>query len=1031
MSATNFGGGASAGINQMVGSFAGGFGTPGMGGTFTDPAMAYSPHYGMAGASTTLEQEKLMMRGGRGRTGMEWAGRFAPPGVSAGDFAFAAMQNNIERDIQSNEAASMAGGAAFASTAGGLLAGSVAYRLAGIPGRMAGGAAASGMFGAGAAGAGRAIGGLAAGVGAMFLASDYVGGKIQDHFSGIEQTLGVTRELGEIVGGGRGLNRSQKYEMGIAAREAATSMKMDVNQLGDIMALSREAGMLPNSTDPQKLKQQIIEYSTAIKESSQTLHSTLATATQVVKSATQQGLTIEEGVLRAGMGTLGGSPLYNMGVGVARGMGFAGAQGGQLFAGAMGQGAGSGISGEERAILGGSMGVAALIGGTQLQAAASPLGTLQLMAARGGRPLGSMMDLPGQALEAMGQGGDMIGNMIKFQVHGDEYRRGIGSKGIRTMAMQQLGGMADMIEDLSGGSVTGADAKRYAAMQMYGMTGTQAEAYVGGMGRPMGGGGDGYERAHELATQTNNRQMGLLGAAISKMPAPEGRASFGWGYAGEGATAGMLIGSVVPGIGTAVGTAVGAAGGFIAGNAKAIWQAGGDLVDSVGDLFRGTNEAADRRGRRSAARYEASEQGIKDKMGVLEIDPDFQARGMVANLRGVSLNMGSTMTRAVNMSEGALRIAGLQPVAPGPGTLQTSGGVSFSSVEVQRLANAYGGKALGVKDIRKAENIAYEMFHAPGAADHFARGESIQAFGALGAPYDTMSGPQKHRVTIQAQVKSINDQIGILSSDQQDPNNQAWQDAASTVNQNIQALARGITDPKEKEAFLADVRSGGVFRENSLARKVLTAGGVELDKLKGVGDRARQTLGVAIKETVAQQQAGRTDALVRVVGRAGANREDVRKITDEMTKDSQWDELQSRIARGESGKGVDEMFQGVTRRAQVRAKVQGDIVDPNAALTKKITQTDATTGKEIETTLAENIALDQKKLVQTGVARRRGPEVHSRAIGFGEQESAMSAINRSLQRTHSMIETLEKKLSGGAGKPVTPSGSSVDSTAKK
>ena len=256
LSQTNFGGGAATGMSQMMSSFSGGFGTPGLGGTFTDSAMSYSPHYGMQGAITTLAQEGLITHGGGGRTGMEWAGRFAPPGVGAGEFAFAAMGNNIDRSIQFREAASLAGQSALFSSAGGLLAGDVAMGLATPLGAIGGGKLATSMFGAGAGGAGRAIGGLAAGMGAMFLTSDYVGGKIQDHYADVEKTMGVTRELSDIVGSGRNLSRSQQAELGIATRGAATAIGMDVNQMGDIMALARDNGMLPNATDPGKFKEQ-------------------------------------------------------------------------------------------------------------------------------------------------------------------------------------------------------------------------------------------------------------------------------------------------------------------------------------------------------------------------------------------------------------------------------------------------------------------------------------------------------------------------------------------------------------------------------------------------------------------------------------------------------------------------------------------------------------------------------------------------------------------------------------------------------
>ena len=970
LSQTNFGGGASMGMSQMMNSFAGGFGTPGLGGTFTDPAMAYSPHYGMQGAATSLQQEGLIMNGGGGRTGMEWAGRFAPPGVSAGEFAFAAFGNNLDRSIQSREAASLAGGSALASSAGGLLAGEAAQALAAPIGAFAGAKIASRMFGAGAAGAGAAIGGLALGFGAFSVASDLVGGKIQEHYADIEQTLGVTRELGSIVGGGRGLSRTQQYDLGVAARDAAGSMKMDVNQMGDIMSLAREGGMLPTSLDPGKAKQQIIDFATAITEASQTLHSSLATARDVIKSASQQGLTIEEGTLRARMGTLDGG-------------------GGGWMA------------------------------GMQQQVASSPLGTLQIMAARGGQPLGGIMDLPGQALEAMSQGGDMVSNMGKFMVHEHEYRKGMGSKGVSAMAEHQLESMGDLMSELMPG-MSGNEAKRMAAMQMYGMSGADAQRYVGGMG---GGKGDGYARALALAEQDREGQMGRLTSGLNKLPGTESE-GIGWGQTMNGAMIGGTIGSMVPIVGTAVGAVVGGAAGFLGSNASALWHGAGDIASGIGDLFRGSGEAADRRGYAAAARYDQSEQGVKDKLGILPIDvSEDTARGMTANLRGVTLQMdrqvgGIATSHVQNMSEAALRIAGLTPVAPGPGTIAFSGGVAFSAAAVQKFASSYGGSALDAKGIRKAENLAYEIFHDPGAVKRFAAGETAADFAGLPKPWGDMNEAEQWQQSIGNQVAGLNQTINTLAKPSNSADQEGYQMAATTFNGQLQKLARGIKDPRERQKFLGELTSGTFLSENSPARLVLEKGGVHIDQLKGLGAQARQTLGIAVHETMATQTHHRANAIAKVIGAGGADRADVDAVVSEIVKDDQFAEIERRSASGERGKAIDDAFKAVVQRGKVRSGVKGDrdVIDmSNVSLSTQFLQTDEATGKKFVSSLGEDLALHDKKLNQTGVAKRRGPEVQSRAIGFGEQEQAMSSINRSLQRTHSMITALDKKISGSSG----------------
>lgn len=1058
LSATNFGGGAASGINQMVGSFAGGFGTPGQGGTFTDAAMSYSPHYGMQGASTTLEQEGLIMKGGRGQTGMEWAGRFAPPGVSAGEFAFAAMGNSIDRQIQSREAASLAGQAALFSSAGGLMAGNAAMALATPLGAMAGGAAATSMFGAGAAGAGRAVGGLAAGVAAMFGVSDYVGGKIQDHYANVEQTMGVTRELGDIVGSGRGLNRSQQGEMGIAARKAAGDIRMDVNQFGDVMALAREAGMMPSSTDPQKARQQMAEYASAIREGAETLHSSLATATQVIKNATQKGLTIEEGMIRAqNVGQSGLGPMmYSMGEGVGRGMGFTGAQGGQLFAGALGQAAGSGISGEEMKILGSQTGVAALIGGTQLQAAASPLGNLQMMAARGGQPLGGLMDLPGQALDAMSQGGDMLSNMGKFMVHGDEYRRGIGSKGVRTMAMQQLESMGDVLSELMPG-MSANEAKRMAAMQMYGMTGTQAEAYVGGMGRPMGDGSDGLTRAKQMAQMSIEGQEGRLGSALSKLPKPEERASFGWGWASEGA----MIGSV----GGIKGAIVGGAVGLVAGNLKAAWQAGGDMMEDLGHVFDSSTEKADRAVRKANETYDRSEAGVKDKLGYMKADVETTARAMTADLSGTTLTMTSPSGRGMAMTEAAMRLSGMTPVSAGPGTMQM-GGVSYSLKDMQRVSMGIGGRALNLKEREQVEQSAYQAFFDPGANKRFKaayQGESMDVV-----------------------TKRISGDMKTIAEG--DPLSEDYRSSMNRISGDVMSLTNSITDKKAREALQADIKKRGFVGEGTMGRAFLEAGRMPVGLLKNPALQTQLGLGTAAGDTLREQERLEEEHLIKAYGPVhGGDLADQHTVAKAWRNNPRYERAKQMIKSGADPDKINAEFKAAYASAIVgiggvadKTQIVGGVGAPKDAGTgamdidkfdyrKQLRVSDKDREAKVAAIEAgarsmdtlekiggmsvsgrgeawkkeqlKNLGEESKEMQSLGTGalgeksktdqlrpKYRGPQVHERAIGFGEQEQAMTAINRSLQRTHSMITALDKKISSGSGSPPTPTGETRTST---
>ena len=1027
---TNFGGGAATGLNQMVSSF-GGFGAGG--GTHTDPAMAYSPHYGMQGAVTTLAQERLISGSG----GMGYAARMAPPGVSAGEFAMAAMGNNADRAIQAREAAGMAGEAALVSMSGGVLADRLATPVGAAIGGFAGRAAATRMFGAGAGAGGAAVGGLVGGVGLGLLAFDQVSSGISDHYAQVNQTLGETREMGDIVGSGRGLTRTQQGELGIAARQAAGDIKMDMNQFGDVMALGRDAGMLPSTNDPGKFRQQGAEFANAVREVAQTLHSSLADATQVIKNASQKGLTVEEGMIRAaGGGPSGlGSMMYGMGAGVGRSMGFTGAQGGELFSGALGQAAGSGISGEESRILGGRTGVAALIGGTQLAAAASPMGTLQLMAAQGGQPLGSIMDLPGQALEAMSQGGDMLSNMGKFQVHGDEYRRGIGSKGVRAMAMQQLEGMGDMISDLMPG-LSGNEAKRMAAMNMYGMSGTQAEAYVGGMGRGPGSGGDGgYSRNLAIANLTVGAQGDRLSAGLDSIPASKGPAEFGWGYAAEGAMAGMMLGPK--------GAAVGAVGGFIAGNARAIWDQGGAALENIGHIFDSSEEKADRRYRQANAAYDKTEAGIKDKIGWMNADPELVARGMSADLSGIPLSLKFQSSRALGMTNGALRMAGLTQVAAGPGTRQMSGS-SWDIRDIQRLANNYGGKSLTSKQNASIDQAAYEAFFDPEAKNRLA----ATATPEQRAFFNSQDTDQK-RYDV-----SVGHTLGQLSADidtfakGEAVDSTGYLAATGRFAGNLMSLTHGIKDKKTRERYQGLIKEGRFTSENDEVRAWAERSGLSLKPLETISAQSRMAIGAAIGETLKDREEIADEFLVSLGARPGSDPVKARQIaraareTDVYqramapgTAENKRDELlRQAIQQGvvKTGSKNDDTFhiermhartrlptaEAVAKRDTEFAQVDkyvGDLVkqgwttQANAAREAdemKAAIADATPlGKDAVGTEA---AIDGAKK-KIGI-RKRGPSTATNAIGFGEQESAMSAINKSLERTAKMIKSLSDDM---------------------
>ena len=80
--------------------------------------------------------------------------------------------------------------------------------------------------------------------------------------------------------------------------------------------------------------------------------------------------------------------------------------------------------------------------------------------------------------------------------------------------------------------------------------------------------------------------------------------------------------------------------------------------------------------------------------------------------------------------------------------------------------------------------------------------------------------------------------------------------------------------------------------------------------------------------------------------------------------------------------------------------------DPGAALDASI----AESRKMREIPVSQFVLESTKHLdaMKPKKRRRRGKRVE-RAIGFGQQESAMSSINRSLKRTHGMIKDLYNK----------------------
>lgn len=804
-----------AGLESRAGSI--------LGRTHTDPGMAYNPHYGQVHATTTAEQEAAVAR-----HGLAAAEAMRPPGVSAYEYAAGVHENAIERQQQARNAARNAAQSTFLSGAGGLAAGEAAFAGASLVGGALGARVGARLFGGGlggaAAGAGRFLGGMGLGIMAFGMAEEYVGGKIRDHYAEIERVSGVTNELADIVGGGRNLTRTQRYETGIAAREAARDINMDVQQMGTIASLARHTGLLPSTTDPTKLREQLGNLAKAVDEGASALHTSLGNAAMVIRSAAKQGLSAEEGILRAG--AAGGAEQYLAAQSRYEAFGRQGAQfalsqrlteqqGFAMFTGALGQAAGAGISPEQMKVLGGRYGAAQLIGGAQIASAMSPLGELQLMAGTGGEALGGMMDMPGQALAAMSGGEGLMTNMMRFQVYKDDLRRGIGAKGIRTMARQQMQMGADMLESLGMG---GSNKERMAfwAQSQMGMNPTQALAYAGAMGAggggggPGGGGAGGEAYARRLDT-FQNMQMHRAGLAALGAFDPKSAADytegygFGSGYALEGGMTGFMVGGPK-------GAVIGAAAGLVAGNAKAAWNFGKDLFDTGPGLFASAQEKADYYNRRDAAEYDAKVSAFKERYGSIDINMDVAARVRSAPLRRVQLDASTSMSSAaLSRYTGVMSVLNLSPVEAGPGTLGI-GDRSLNIRDLRERAKMADAPAI-VTD--KVKDIAYKLVvENPNKELNEARKEYKRAFTQLAeddfhAPDRIPEGEKAEYIAEKRRdaIKRLNQSAGVMVKAAGDAGINADYRIAGAVGPKVRGLAGELLGGWEAPKLHAQMRT--------------------------------------------------------------------------------------------------------------------------------------------------------------------------------------------------------------------------------
>ena len=662
-------GAASAGYGMMERGF--GRGMDAMFGTHTDPGIANNPHYGMIQATTNLQQERQIREGG-----LQAAATMRPPGVSGYEYAIGVQENAAERRVESNYQAFSAGRAALTSGAAGMGAGELAWLGIGAPvGGAIGGSLAKrwGM----SAGAGKMIGGMAGGLLAFSLADEYVGGRIRDHYAEVEQTRGTVTELGNIAGAGRGLSRTERVGLGKAAFEAAGELKMDVNQMGDTLAIARQTGLLPESTNPTEAKQKFRELARAIDEGAQMLHSSLGSAAQVISGMSKRGYSAQDGVLQfigeqATPGLAAMNAFGAQGSQIAQANFLSGKQGFDLFTGGVRAAAGADVDPAVLKMMGGKFGAGAMIAQTQMSAAMSPMGDMQLMAAQGGGALGGYYDMAGAALSAASEGGDIIGNMLRFDATKDQIRRGVGSKGLRTMAMQQINMQAEVLMDVAP-SLSQKQAQVSAAMQLHGMTGDQARMYVqGGSGRMGGAGVSGYGKAAQMeAYQT--MMLGRAGeSADIDTSTGGGYSGFNWGNVKKGAMGGAVAGWA---------TGFGAVGTGIVGGLGAMayegYKFGKENLDLMGGDGPGVFASAESKGmweaERNAQRVDDAMAKVEERYGAIPFNREVAARVGSAPLRNAQLDVDQFGRGGRHMA-GLAQMMGTPSIAGGgPGTTLTGG----------------------------------------------------------------------------------------------------------------------------------------------------------------------------------------------------------------------------------------------------------------------------------------------------------------------------------------------------------------------
>jgi hypothetical protein len=1034
--------GAATGFNLMAGDvsrspgpMAGGMFTPMVGGTFTNAAIAYTPHWGMQQAETSLQQEWLIDRYGLGA-----AQRLKPPGVGATEFGLAVERNFVDRKMEAEHAAFSAMRTTVASGVAGTVGMFGGGWLGGAVGRVIGA-----RFGV--PGLGKIAGDLLGAMAGESIASDLT----TEHYAQIEQQRGIMTELGEIAGGGLGYTRAQRFGFGAAATEAARALGMDVQQMGDIVAGARQMGMLPSSltngkATPQQVREDLLNLARSIEEGAEALHTSGAKAMQMIRGMTGLGFGSNEGVtalVRMGAGSgLGAEAIYNVGMAgatTARANLMPGRIGFDVFTSSVMAAAGSGMGREELSMLGGVAGAGQLLAMHQIQAARGPMGTLQSMAGLTGRGLsGDLYGLGAQAIEGLNQGGDLLSNYVSFAVNQDRFASAGGARGVRARARQQLETNIHFLRDIG---IEGSNTELGAfALIEEGYNPVQARFLAG---QTLGGGRGGNSLAGEMAVlameedQALNRQA--VAAAKMSVPGANIRAALGVvtdlardaqnspiATILESTATGATIGSMVPGWGTLAG----GLGGFAVGIGLSLANrpTGGDsgLTPEQLELIKNASpkeRQAMVEGLLAKNREDRELKRVEDKFGRIALggkaDEELLGRALRGDFRQSVLDLDTS--NAV--------------FAKATATLAEAGGLHGSETG-GRGTIRMGGRYYDITELKQFDEMAKSAQHTEASRKAF---EALRAgmtssdaerVSQMARDFDALRTDPANKETASRAFAAAHEILGRAGD----------RYAAHPMSRESRAiLESAVTAARLGEGWHLDLSSFdphgrralalvGALREHDRATGQETAGTLA-DLVAGQeGQGFVQQLGGAL-------WSGQVRAR-RVLGTMLSHDDHFRRTVYELAEGTRLSDAR-RVSAGEKEltrivgqrassaygiRGAD-VARDIARRVERSA---GELAHMSEDERRKMLNTrggdDAhrqilTKHWELFANINEDLLTKKGGAEAHGAAKRRAT-IAENAIGFGAQESAMQHIERSLRATRAALEKLNQRIPGGT--PVPP-----------